>query len=531
MPRHCTSIVLVLLALLMGWPARATVPPVPPAAYITLSPQGASLRATYRLDTPVTRLSLGEGPVAWRNPVWRMETPGLVLQNQEVRAADGRAFREFSLLIDEDKRVVDRTYPVMLRLGPQGFLVYGPFLLVRSDSLATGLSQGTIPTEPAGGRALEGYFFVGPAGYVRPIDAVHPGLGRLVARPDLPAAWRDEVAPGLARALAYYRARLSPRGNTVSPIIVYQDQPAPFLRGSVTGGGVMLLQVGGVWRVPRLELKPERDRVLAHETFHLFLRRHDNADFPDWMNEGAADYAAGLVMRHGALPSLPEVQIQLDLCVTSLGDRPLDNPATTARNRMPYACGFVAHWLVDKALRRTGKPDDTGLFALWADMTAHDGVSAGDSLRQAVAGSPAATRALSLLLTGGGPERWTNWADSLAGLGVSARWVDTGAPSADEVLEHVLKQSCTGTHGFWRGARYTLDTGDRCGPLSGDPVVTGMEGHALAGDAMALFQAVVARCAAGQDVALNRPDGAPPLSAPCHVPPPPSRALRLDPLP
>ncbi|TWB18487.1 hypothetical protein FBZ89_110136 [Nitrospirillum amazonense] len=111
------------------------------------------------------------------------------------------------------------------------------------------------------------------------------------------------MAPGLSRALAYYRARL-PLRDTVSPTIVYQDRPAPFPRGSVTGGGMMLLQVGGVWRVPRLELKPERDRLLAHETFHLFLRRHDAADFPDWMNEGAAAGPCGrpLCRKRGSRP-------------------------------------------------------------------------------------------------------------------------------------------------------------------------------------------------------------------------------------
>jgi hypothetical protein len=191
---------------------------------------------------------------------------------------------------------------------------------------------------------------------------------------------------------------------------------------------MMLLQIGGVWRVPRLELKPERDRLLAHETFHLFLRRHDAADFPDWMNEGAADYAAGLVTRHGALPTLAEVQIQLDLCVTSLGDRPLDSPATVARNRMPYACGFVAHWLVDRALRQGRKDSDAALFTLWADMVARDGVTAGDSLRQAATGVPAAVRALSLLLTGTGHGRWALWAAAVSETGVQARYTDGPDP-------------------------------------------------------------------------------------------------------
>ncbi|MEA1652271.1 hypothetical protein UAJ10_25090 [Nitrospirillum sp. BR 11164] len=418
---------LVILALLCGGHARAASN----AAFITLTLDGDALRAAYHLDRPLTGLVLGRGPVAWQNPVWRVETPGMEMRGQEVRATDGRPFDGFSLVIHEDKRFVDRTYPVLLRLGQRGFLVYGPFLMARSDGIGTGLAPRVGSPAPAilpeGSQALGGYFFAGPADYVTPIDAARPDLGRFVARPDLPANWRAEVAPGLSRALAYYRARL-PLRDAISPIIVYQDRPAPFLRGSVTGGGMMLLQVGGVWRVPRLELKPERDRLLAHETFHLFLRRHDNADFPDWMNEGAADYAAGLVIRHGALPTLAEVQMQLDLCVTSLGDRPLDSPATVARNRMPYACGFVAHWLVDKALRRGAEADDKKLFALWADMVARDGVTAGDSLRQAASAVPAAARALSLLLTGSGGGRWALWAAAVTETGVQARFIDGPDP-------------------------------------------------------------------------------------------------------
>lgn len=421
-PRFCY---LALLALTLLFSGRAGA--APNAAFITLVPEGDGLKAAYHLDSPVTDLSLGRGPVAWQNPVWRVETPGMEMRGPEVRATDGRAFSDFTLRIREDRRFVDRTYPVLLRLGDRGFLVYGPFLMARSTGIGTGLKHGTAATLPEGGQALGGYFFAGPADYVTPIDAARPDLGRLIARPDLPAAWRMEVGPGLSRALAYYRARLAPR-NAVSPVIVYQDRPAPFLRGSVTGGGMMLLQIGGVWRVPRLELKPERDRLLAHETFHLFLRRHDAADFPDWMNEGVADYAAGLVTRHGALPTLAEVQIQLDLCVTSLGDRPLDSPATVARNRMPYACGFVAHWLVDKVLRRGAESDDRKLFALWADMAARDNATAGDSLRQAVAGVPAALRALSLLLTGSGGGRWALWAAAVSEMGGAARYTDGPDP-------------------------------------------------------------------------------------------------------
>ncbi|MDE1146391.1 MAG: hypothetical protein PW843_07165 [Azospirillaceae bacterium] len=396
----------------------------PPRADITLSLQGASLRADYRLDQPVTSLHLGQGPVAWQNPVWRVATPGMVLQNQEVRAADGRAFKEFTLVVNEDRRVVDRTYPVLIRLGDGGFLVYGPFLRATSGT-ATLLAKGSVPTLPDGDSALRGYVFVGAPNYIAPVDARRPDLGRLVARPDLPPQWKAEVAPGLAEALAYYRQRL-PLRDGVTPIVVYKDRPDPVLRGNVTGGGMLLLQVGGVWRVPRLEIRPERNRLLAHEVFHLFLRRHDNADFPDWMNEGAADYAAGLVIRHGAPPSLGEVQLQLDLCVTSLADRPLDSPTTVARNRMPYACGFVAHWIVDTALRqgpgRAGG-NDTRLFALWADMAARDGATAGDALRQAVAPSPAAARALALLLTGSGGDRWPQWAAAITQMGVAARYV------------------------------------------------------------------------------------------------------------
>ncbi|WP_044561417.1 hypothetical protein [Azospirillum sp. B4] len=334
---------------------------------------------------------------------------------------DGSAFREVTLVISEDTRVVDRTYPVLLRLGERGFLVYGPFLQVRSPAMETVLAGGGVTTLPTGPRALGGYVFAGPADYVTPVDADRPELGRLVARPTLPADWRAAVTPGLSRALAYYRARMAPSG-AVSPIIVYQDRPAPYLRGSVTGGGMLLLQIGGVWRVPRLELRPERDRLLAHEVFHLFLRRHDVADFPDWLNEGAADYAAGLVMRHGVPPALAEVQLQLDLCVTSLGDRPLDSPATAARNRMPYACGFVAHWLVDRALRQGRKDDDAALFALWADLAAQDGLDARTALGRAVARMPAAARALSLLLTSAGTDRWALWAAAVTETGVKASY-------------------------------------------------------------------------------------------------------------
>ncbi|TWB18488.1 hypothetical protein FBZ89_110137 [Nitrospirillum amazonense] len=75
---------LLILALPCGGHARAESN----AAFITLTLDGDTLRAAYHLDRPLTGLIPGRGPVAWQNPVWRVETPGMEMRDQQVRATE-----------------------------------------------------------------------------------------------------------------------------------------------------------------------------------------------------------------------------------------------------------------------------------------------------------------------------------------------------------------------------------------------------------------------------------------------------------
>ena len=52
-----------------------------------------------------------------------------------------------------------------------------------------------------------------------------------------------------------------------------------------------------------------------------------------------------------------------------------------------------------------------------------------------------------------------------------------------------------------------LDTGDKCGVLSGDPLLAKVEGHDPMTDATAMFFAVQARCGAASPVRYSTQEG------------------------
>ncbi|MDQ0466222.1 hypothetical protein QO010_004015 [Caulobacter ginsengisoli] len=87
------------------------------------------------------------------------------------------------------------------------------------------------------------------------------------------------------------------------------------------------------------------------------------------------------------------------------------------------------------------------------------------------------------------------------------------------LLRHLLQQVCaTGPMGFTDlGNAVRLDTGQRCGPLSGDPIISEVAGHNLAGDIDAAWEDVRKRCLDGLPIELASP-GSRPRSMVCANP-------------
>ncbi len=148
------------------------------------------------------------------------------------------------------------------------------------------------------------------------------------------------------------------------------------------------------------------------------------------------------------------------------------------------------------------------IFDLWKDVLDEGLAGEGYGVAEFRA-RPEGDRAVAALTDGSGAARWPEIAARLAALGVTLE----ERPSPDEyrtaTLFHLNDENCTGgSTGFYSVEEgIKLDTGDKCGPLSGDPVLAAIEGHDPASDATAMFFAVQARCAASLPVRYRTQDG------------------------
>jgi len=109
--------------------------------------------------------------------------------------------------------------------------------------------------------------------------------------------------------------------------------------------------------------------------------------------------------------------------------------------------------------------------------------------------------AIAVLMDGRGAERWAEMEARLTALGVT--FEDKPGPEdyRRAALWHVARQHCTGSLGFFENTDgLQLDTGERCGVLSGSPKIAAVEDHDPMAEAAAMLHAVQARCAAGQPV-------------------------------
>ena len=77
---------------------------------------------------------------------------------------------------------------------------------------------------------------------------------------------------------------------------------------------------------------------------------------------------------------------------------------------------------------------------------------------------------------------------------------DARARSA--IVDHMLNLQCLpGSKGFWTFEDHIrLDTGNRCGPLSGDPRIDRINGLSIFGGMRAVFDDVEAACRNGESI-------------------------------
>jgi len=254
---------------------------------------------------------------------------------------------------------------------------------------------------------------------------------------------------------------------------------------------------------------------------------------PEWLWEGLAEYlAVAYAGLHGITGDedwfRAQVRQRTSECIDSLEEEGVGISHPSMLNgRDPYNCGVLVYWLLD------GAPDAQGagerLRVVWSSVaetfTADDAAYGVANLLAAggATGAIEAQQLLEILIEGPGGSDWQDRDRLLSELGVRVTYEygDTWeARARAAIFNHILRLRCTpGRIGFWTFEDHIrLDTGDRCGTLSGDPLVDRINGLSIFGGMQAVFDSVEAACRNDEPIQIGIFNSAESLSAECTEP-------------
>jgi hypothetical protein len=188
-----------------------------------------------------------------------------------------------------------------------------------------------------------------------------------------------------------------------------------------------------------------------------------------------------------------------------------DSALSGHRSGATYACGEVIYWIADLAEKKRshGRGD---IFSIWRRMfdraDNNGGIYTFHDFLSLTATSEDTGKALAIFLSDRGAERWQTLPTALKPLGAK---LETEPPAPEALrhiaMWHVLDMVCTLDQSrgmLLQSDHLRLDTGDHCGPLSGDPEVDSLNGHSLFTAMPAAYAAAQTACVAGGDLIFTR---------------------------
>jgi len=509
---------------------------------VVIDPTSDGAIAHFTFAHPVQTFALAYESDEIRNLTWKITTPGVTRNGSLVTAQDGTAFDAFDVDVQTWNESTDATYPCLFHVGEKGLAFYAGYFIGTQAEFET-----TIEVTPAVDRIVEGfplggnvwrvdtvlhgnaghrYVYIGARG-----DVVESRVARLVLPPGPAPAMIERIRANVDGMLGFYRRKFA-RPLQTKPLILMAANPkaqGSVFQGDVTNGPAVALRIfGDRWQT--FDSKSDiTDHFIAHEGAHFWNSGTSRAakGSPAWLWEGSAELMAlearvAVTGRLTADGRRDHIEHALNDCVSRLLARAL----TANRSSATYVCGETLFWLADAAekTRSRGRSD---VFAIWRRILdraeSNGGAYTVNDVLGFAAPSAETKKAFGLFLADQGYDRWHDLPDLVKPLGIELQ----AGPPTDATLRaamifHILDLHCTGTRGMWHEDKYLkLDTGDRCGPLSGDPEVDALNGHNLYTDLQAAHAATTAACAQNADITLTRTGKPHKVTAPCTKPLPP----------
>lgn len=500
-------------------------------AIVTVTPQGEDVLATITLDTPVTRLALGNADVV-RGDTIAVATPGLTMADNAITGET--PFTQVTLRLGEDLTERDAKYLTYYRVGA-GRLLYMPTvypdpetwdLTLRVSGLPEGWTRWPETALP------KGYLFLGPATMVRQF-----GDARFIFDGNGSPAFEAEIERSVGASLGFLTQLfgMPPAAQPfIAASVVASDQA--FNRGSVTADAIVVMRFGGGTQdfasdtAGARALAATRSLIL-HEGAHFWnggVARFAQGT-PQWLHEGGAEYIATLGSYRLGWTNREAIQASfgqwLDRCSTSLSysEEMALNEFDFIPANLRYSCGPLLHLIADLYLAEEGAAGT--VLDGWRETVQRAAADDGEydlADFTAALGDPALLDrpALAAILATSGPERWNVVRSELRRLGIGLEYTSDPILRARSVLMPLIRGQCTGLgpgegYGFYFGGEtFKLDTPAGCGMLAGNLELATLDSRpvsTLSAEDYAAFQAL---CAAGEPVPFGLTDGRI-LAVPC----------------
>ena len=442
-----------------------------------------------------------------RRRTWQLQPPWRWAD--DLRAESEECTGRIAFSTTEADLGGDREYPFLLRSGA-GTHVYLPYLRTRgqdgrekrSSIVRTGCAAGAEA-------ALTRYVLV--AGCVQ--------ANTTVTVDQSAPSWLADLIKSKFRQTSTQAAALFGNidGSQVRLYVNFMPSSlAPSWRGWTSGPELFLNFYGNWSDTP--ELRYEAEKYLTHEVLHLWngWKRQAGDTTPQWLAEGYAEFFALELMRARGSISGADVQRAVEdratrcLAVGHSTERAPDLKKLSGE--AVYDCGVMAVYVMDRSLGSQSLAEAASPWRRVFGQYPGTEISLGEVLR-AYHASPVRAKP-SVESTSEHPEMPGLDAPGLKRLGAVVSMDESSvryaAAAREALLQGLVQQFCTQPpFGFSSYPSYIeLDTGSRCGRLSGDPKIVGVQGASIFGDAAIMgIRAAIEDCNAGGSVKLHTQDG------------------------
>jgi|GEM_PF-3147623 len=476
------------------------------------SEDGAHIRVELGWNSCIRRIVFAQDVPGGRSANWRLEAPWQWTSDREARSA--RCVKQFAFSATSTEHAGDRDYPFVVKTEA-GTHIFLPFLWTEPEGSAhpAGATIDSPHCSSSGRSVLDGYHLIQwclQAGRQLHVD------------PRVPDWLAELLEETLADTLVRGQALLGDLDESAIRLYVRYSagDEQPSWRGW-TSGPELFVNFSGNWTESDA-LRFEAEKYLTHEVLHLWngwARRIDDGT-PVWLNEGYAEFFALDLMRMRARITNTQMQAAV-LSRSAKCLEQIENGGYVRDRDLRlygegiYDCGVMAIYQLDRRLESVTHQQAAAPWkAIFADV---DGaaISLQEVLGHYVAYKAETAGGNGVDWQSGAFERFSISWQGLEDIGIE-RSADTrsdefGIRARAHFLQSLVQQHCIEPpYGFSTFDSYVeLDTGDRCGILSGNPLVSGVGGRSLfGGDVASVVESAIAACNADGPIGLDLRDGA-----------------------